>query len=132
MDFFDWSFTCFFNIDCIALNCKVHINLYFSRVVKTPNSYYVFTTIDGINMPRFAPICHFRYIFHNLHEKSKPRKSRQNTANQRILGGIFIMIKILFVCHGSTSDSWELAALVGQNGANRGISESGLLRFYYE
>ncbi len=42
------------------------------------------------------------------------------------------MIKILFICHGSTSDSWELAALVGQNGANRGISESGLLRFYYE
>ena len=25
----------------------------------------------------------------------------QNTANQRILGGIFIMIKILFVCHGN-------------------------------
>lgn len=42
------------------------------------------------------------------------------------------MIKILFVCHGSTADSWELAALVGQNGANHGIWESGLLRFYYE
>lgn len=30
------------------------------------------------------------------------------------------MIKILFVCHGSTECSWELAVLVGQNGANRG------------
>ncbi len=38
------------------------------------------------------------------------------------------MIKILFVCHGSTSDSRELVALVGQNRANRGIWESGLLR----
>lgn len=28
------------------------------------------------------------------------------------------MIKILFVCHGSTAGSRELAALVGQNGAN--------------
>lgn len=70
-------------------------------VVKTPNSYYVFTTIDGINMPRFAPICQFRYIFHNHHEKSKPRKSCQNTANQSILGGKINMISILFVCHGN-------------------------------
>ena len=83
-------------------------------------------------MPRFAPICHFRYIFNNLHGKSKPRKSRQNTANQGILGGKFIMIKILFVCHGSTPDSRESAALVGQNRANRSSWESGLLRFYYE
>lgn len=42
------------------------------------------------------------------------------------------MVKILFICHGSTSDSRELAALVGQNRANRGIWESWLLRFYYE
>lgn len=42
------------------------------------------------------------------------------------------MIKVLFVCHGSTADSRELAVLVGQNGAKRGIWESGLLRFYYE
>lgn len=42
------------------------------------------------------------------------------------------MIKILFVCHGSTPDSRELAALVGQNGANYGIEESRRLRFYYE
>ncbi len=42
------------------------------------------------------------------------------------------MIKILFVCHGSRLGSRELAAFVGQNGANCGIGESGLLRFYYE
>ncbi len=42
------------------------------------------------------------------------------------------MIKILFVCHGSTPGSRELAALVGQTGANRGIWESGVLLFYYE
>ena len=42
------------------------------------------------------------------------------------------MIKILFVCHGSTAGSRELAALVGQNGANRGNRGGGVLRFYYE
>lgn len=34
--------------------------------------------------------------------------------------------------HGSTADSRELAALVGQNGANHGIGDSRELRFYYE
>ena len=42
------------------------------------------------------------------------------------------MIKVLFVCHGSTTDSRELAVLVGQNGAKSGIEESRGLRFYYE
>lgn len=42
------------------------------------------------------------------------------------------MIKVLFVCHGSTAGNRELAALVGQNWANRGIWNSGVLRFYYE
>ena len=45
-------------------------------------------------------------------------------------GGIFIMINILFVCHGSTVGSRELAALVGQNGANRCNRSGGVLRFY--
>ena len=45
-------------------------------------------------------------------------------ANQSILGGKINMIKILFVCHGSTADSRELAVLVGQNGANHGIWDS--------
>ncbi|MEY8390052.1 hypothetical protein D3Z36_13565 [Lachnospiraceae bacterium] len=38
-------------------------------------------------------------------------------------------ISILFVCQGSTAGSREMAALVGQNGANRGIGERGVLRF---
>ena len=42
------------------------------------------------------------------------------------------MIKILFVCHGSTAGSRELAALVGQNGANHGNRGGGVLRFYYD
>lgn len=42
------------------------------------------------------------------------------------------MIKVLFICHGSTAGSRELAALVGQNGANNGIGESRRLRFYYD
>ncbi len=42
------------------------------------------------------------------------------------------MIKILFVCHGSTAGSRELAVFVGQNGANRGNRYSERLRFYYD
>ena len=54
------------------------------------------------------------------------------TVKLSIYGGFSNMIKVLFVCNGSTAGSRELAALVGQNGANRGSWESGLLRFYYE
>ena len=42
------------------------------------------------------------------------------------------MIKILFICHGSTADSRELAGLVGQNRANRGNRSGKVLRFYYD
>lgn len=42
------------------------------------------------------------------------------------------MIRVLFICHGSTADSRALAALAGQNGANHGIVDSRRLRFYYE
>lgn len=42
------------------------------------------------------------------------------------------MIRILFICHGSTADSRELAEVVGQNGAKCGIGNGGVLRFYYE
>ena len=35
------------------------------------------------------------------------------------------MNKILFVCHGTTEGSRELAVLVGQNGTNCGIGNSG-------
>ncbi len=64
-----------------------------------------------------------------LQKPCKIKHLRRNTEHLRSYGK---MIKILFVCHGSTSESRELAALVGHNGANRGIWESGLLRFYYE
>lgn len=42
------------------------------------------------------------------------------------------MIKILFVCHGSTAGSRDLAVLVGQNGANHSSEDGRVLRFYYE
>ena len=42
------------------------------------------------------------------------------------------MMKILFVCHGTTADSRELAVLMGQNEAKCGIWDGGILRFYYE
>ena len=73
-------------------------------------------------MPRYAMI----------RQKTVCRKNAWKRHKYSILRSFNVMIKILFVCHGSTSDSRELAALVGQNRANRGIWESGLLRFYYE
>ncbi len=82
------------------------------QVVKAPDSYYVFTTFDGINLPRFAPIWHFCYIFNKLDGNFKPRKSCQNTANHGILGGKFNMIKILFVCHGSILKCSEKACRI--------------------
>ena len=42
------------------------------------------------------------------------------------------MIKILFVCHGTTADSRDLSALVGQDGAKCGFWDGGVLRFYYD
>jgi len=42
------------------------------------------------------------------------------------------MIKILFVCHGSTAGNQDLSVLVGQNGAKCGIWDGRVLRFYYE
>ena len=53
-------------------------------------------------------------------------------ANQSISGGKTNMISILFVCHGTTADSRDLSALVGQNGAKCGFWDDGVLRFYYD
>ncbi len=39
------------------------------------------------------------------------------------------MIKILFVCHGSTSGSWELAALVGRTGQIAAVRKVGYYGF---
>ena len=47
-------------------------------VVKVPNSYYVFTTIDGINMPRFAFFVTFLTISTekaNLENRAKTRQT---------------------------------------------------------
>ena len=64
--------------------------------------------------------------------KSKNNENGLKPLKYRELGSLRSMIKILFVCHGSTTGSRELAALVGQNGAKCGIGDSGLLRFDYE
>ena len=69
-------------------------------VVTHPDSYYVFTTIDGLNLPRFAPFCLFCDKFNNPEGIYIPGKSRQNRAEYGILGVFSDMIKILFVCHG--------------------------------
>ena len=49
-----------------------------------------------------------------------------------ILRSFRVMIKILFVRHGTMADSRDLSALVGQNGANHGFWDSGVLRFCYD
>ena len=101
----------------------------FAHHINTPNSYYVFTTIDGINMPRFAPICHFRYIFNKLDRNFKPRKSRQNTANRGILGRRNNMISILFVCHGSILKNPEKACKINGFKAREGACYTTIIPF---
>ena len=71
------------------------------RVVKHLTIYYVLTTFHSHNTPHFALFCQLCDIFNNLSAKYNPRKTPQNTANQRNKGGKTTMIKILFVCHGS-------------------------------
>lgn len=63
---------------------------------KSPNSYKVFTTFDGINLPCFALSCLFGCIFNNLNGKGKQRKMCRNKANQSISGGKIHMIKSTF------------------------------------
>ncbi len=43
-----------------------------------------------------------------------------------------LMNKILFMWYGGRLDSWELVAIVGQNGAKCGSGNGVVLRFYYE
>ncbi len=50
-------------------------------VVTHPHSYYVFTTFDGLNLPRFATFCLFCDCFNNLIGNYIPGKLRQNRAN---------------------------------------------------
>lgn len=72
-----------------------------SAVVTHPDSYYVFTTIDSLNLPRFASFFLFCDKFNNLEGIYILGKLQQNRAEYGILGGFSNMIKVLFVCHGS-------------------------------
>ncbi len=53
-----------------------------SKVVKTPNSYYVFTTFDGINLPRFANYVTFLTISTEKSNSANRAKARQIRAFQ--------------------------------------------------
>ena len=71
------------------------------RVVTHAPFYYVFTTNDCLNMPRFAPICPLRNIQTKICSFFKTRIMRHTTAYCGISGRRNPMTKILFVCHGS-------------------------------
>ena len=73
------------------------------RVVTHAPFYYVFTTNDCLNMPRFAPICPFCNIQTKICSFSKTRIMRHTTAYCGISGRRNPMTKILFVCHGNIS-----------------------------
>ena len=90
------------------------------EIVKYSDFYYVFTTIDGLNLPRFALFCPFCDKFDNLNGIYIPGKSRQNRAEYGILGGFSNMIKILFVCHGSILKSPRKASKINGFVADKG------------
>ena len=46
-----------------------------------PHSYFVFNTIDGLNLPHFAPFCLFCDHFNTLGGNYILGKSRQTSAN---------------------------------------------------
>lgn len=71
-------------------------------VVRTPDFYYVLTTFHVLNLPRFAAFCLFCDKINELRAKFIEGKLRQIEAEYGFLGGFSFMIKILFVCHGST------------------------------
>ena len=71
-------------------------------VVKHPYFYYVFATINGLNLPWFAAFCLFCDKFNNLRAKYIVGKLRQIGAEHGILGGFSFMIKVLFICHGKS------------------------------
>lgn len=86
----------------IEQNRKTRINL---TVVTTPNSYYVFTTIDGINLPYFSPFrilvtefgvinpshifCKLRYDEYTLHRRHSGYG----------LGAVFLRFFVIFCRH---------------------------------
>ena len=102
------------------------------RVVTHAPFYYVFTTNDCLNMPRFAPICPFCNIQTKICSFFKTRIMRHTTAYCGISGRRNPMTKILFVCHGSRSGSFAYQGISGQNAANGGHLRNGLLPFCYD
>ena len=101
-----------------------------TTIVKTSNSYYIFTTIDGINLSWIALKCLFRNILNNLHGNWKPRKARQNTVYHSISGGKDSMIKILS-CAMYAGESGIGGSCGAKRGKERHLGRWGL-RFYYK
>ena len=77
------------------INSKVYavIKQEIKDLMKMSNEYFDIRHNDYLND-----------IFNNLSAKYNPRKTPQNTANQRYKGGKTTMIKMLFICHGSTAE----------------------------
>ena len=94
-----------------------HIILKIPTVVKTPNSYYVFTTIDGINMPRFAISVTFLTISTEKANSANRAKTRKTRAFQERK---INMISILFVCYGSILKCPEKACRINDFKAIKG------------
>ena len=96
-----------FNENTVVYNLSMKYNQIYAkifRVVKHLTIYYVLTTFHSPNTPHFALFCQIFDIFNNLSAKYNPRETPQNTANQRNKGGKTTMIKILFICHGTTAE----------------------------
>ena len=99
--------------------CRRHVQG-LAGVVKHLDFYYVFTTIDGSNMPCYAPLRHF-YTFRQFRQASgEVGIMRHFTAYHGISGRRFAMTKILFVCHGSRDREWISRK---SKGAKSGIVE---------
>lgn len=72
-----------------------------ATVVRMACFYYVFTTNAGINLPRFAPFCHFgpeSWIV--CIKKTESRKAAKHGGQRHFRKGK-MRSSILFVCHGS-------------------------------
>ena len=102
------------------------------RVVTHAPFYYVFTTNDCLNMPRFAPICPFCNIQTKICSFFKTRIMRHTTAYCGISGRRNPMTKILFVCHGSRPETQGYQVVSRHFAAAYGHFNESLLPFYYD
>ena len=69
---------------------------------KHPGFYYNFTTNDGYDLPPFAKILKNSQKISKFYHLGK---SPQNPANLGISGRNLVMIRIMFVCHGSRAET---------------------------